>query len=343
MDRAPRPSESVLHVVCFEERGEPTLRHVAAVARPGDGVLVFGPASFARLLREPGRLGQPVLDAAVEVIVAPRIGGSFGRVAAVSGGVETAARIARFGAAVLHGPRAGLLLETLGEPLPGLRPSNPAFAGACFAQRVPDQLPESPAWTPERRARVRRELGLLPREIAVLCAGEPSAWVDLSFVARVVGMAFVSGAPLRIVVSPRVPRLAEVARFLVLATGSPEPIVDVRADWPWELLPALDAAIVDRDGAATRPEACRGMRSRDLGELLALRGARDEPSAHPALWAVACGRRVFAHAEVDLGAHSAHPGVSRFSDAIAPFAHALGVFAREVQETRARSPIAASR
>ena len=187
---------------------------------------------------------------------------------------------------------------------------------AMFAP-IREELPPAPHWPETRRARIRHELGIAARERAVLVAGEPSEWIDLSFIARAVGMSIVGGAPLRLVVSPRVPRVAEINGFLTKATGLAPLVVDARADRPWEILPALDAAIIDRDGAVERPVECAGWRS---GEWQRLAWSA---SPLPALWALSCGVPVFVHESIDLGARAAHPLVKRFGRDVAALARML--------------------
>jgi hypothetical protein len=346
------PAEPVLHVVAHEECGMCTVERIAREAAPGDSVLFFGPKCEAERLRD-RRLPRP-LPAEIPVRAIPRVGGSWVTVLPEPPALETGSALgaiveralanwsaARHGvvrderAPRFYGPRARILFSRLS-------PSALGEAGDGGGATIAPALPPAIAWPADRRARVRRELALSTREVALLLAGDPSDWIDGSFVARAVGMAFVSGAPLRLVFSPRMPRVAELARFLVSATGSPAPIVDARADTPWELLPALDGAIVDRDGRATQPVACRGLRAGEL-EIDAEREVR---SAQPALWALACGLPAFVHEDLarrGLGSHGDDARVRRFGDAVAPFAHALASFGREVQATRATSASAASR
>lgn len=291
--------QAVRHAVCFEEAGECTLDRIARAARPGDSVLVLGPEPWSEALRAVG------LPRDVAIITVGRTGGAW-----------------RFDP--VHDPRAAAPMVLAYGP----QAQRVSGRGAALAQ-APDTLPTAPDWPKARRDRIRRELGIAPLERALLVAGEPSEWIDLSFVARAVGMAFVGGAPLRMVVSPRVPRIAEVDAFLGKATGSAPIIVDARADRPWELLPALDGAIVDRDGAVERPVDCAGWRAGAWQD----RGWRVSPL--PALWAIACGVPAFVHESIDLGAHGLHPGVTRFARGIAPFADALGRLAATQRENKA--------
>jgi hypothetical protein len=297
-----------VHVVCFEESGSCVLERIARTARPGDRVLSLGPESWAFGLRALG------LPSGVEI---ESIGRAYGRYA-VAGRV-------RQGMALAYGPRAA-------------RATGAALIGP------PAELPVVATWPAERRARLRRELGVQPNEHAVLVAGEPSEWLDLSFAMRAVAMARVAGRQLRPVVSPRAPRLAAVARCLEGAAPSPssrdrrEPIaVDDRADRPWELLPAVDAIVLDRDGLATHPIACAGWRGYAVGlSPLEVSPGEIPPgetppgemppwemSPLPALWALACGVPVFAHASIDLGRHGTHPLVVRFADDVAQLARDL--------------------
>jgi hypothetical protein len=281
---AKQQSVATRHVVCFEEAGECTLERVAREARVGDGVLVLGPEAWAEALRTLGL----ARDIPIERFA--RAGNEWRPVVPAAG----AGPVRR---TLCHGPQARRLSDR-----------------SALTATVCDELPPKPCWPEGRRERVRRELGITPRERALLVAGEPSEWIDLSFIARSVGMAFVGGAPLRLVLSPRVPRIAEIDAFLSRATGLAPIVVDARADRPWELLPALDGAIVDRDGAAERPVECAGWRSGDWQR----REWRASPL--PALWALACGVPAFVHESVDLGARSSHPLVKRFGRDVAALA-----------------------
>ena len=51
---------------------------------------------------------------------------------------------------------------------------------------IPEVLPELAPAPENRRARLRRELGLAPFDIAILLANEPPSWVDLGLVARAI-------------------------------------------------------------------------------------------------------------------------------------------------------------
>jgi hypothetical protein len=193
--------------------------------------------------------------------------------------------------------------------------------------------------------RVRAELGMTRDECAVLVAGEPSEWLDLSFAMGAIAMARVAGRRLRPVVSPRVPRITLAARWLEGAApaigirGTRDPIaVDTRADRPWQLLPAMDALVLDRDGMASLPIACAGWRAPRACAGL------DRMSSLPALWALACGVPVFAHASIDLGRHATHPEVVRFGADVAQLARELHArVAHDSDHTRASSASAASR
>jgi hypothetical protein len=308
---------SRVHVVCFEEAGACTLERIAREARAGDRVLALGPESWALRLRALG------LASDVELMSVGRACGRY----AVEGLVQQ-------GTAFAYGPRAA---RAIGAAVIG----------------PPADLPVMPPWPEERRARIRRELGIQPNECAVLVAGEPSEWLDLSFAMRAVAMARVAGRQLRPVVSPRAPRIEAVACCLEGAAPSPssrdrrDPIaVDDRADRPWELLSAMDALVLDRDGLATHPIACAGWRTD------ATRPAPAAMSPLPALWALARGIPVLAHASIDLGHHGEHPLVVRFADDVAQLARDLHARvgaasnhapARAADHTRASSASAASR
>ena len=189
--------------------------------------------------------------------------------------------------------------------------------GAAMLAGIHDELPPRPQWPDGRRDRIRRELGIKSCERGFLVAGEPSEWIDLSFIARAVGMAKVGGAPLRLVVSPRVPRIAEIGSFLSRAAGVPPLVVDARADRPWEILPALDGAILDRDGGLERPVECAGWRSGDWQRHAW------SMSPLPALWALSCGVPACVHESIDLGAHAEHPMVRRFGRDVSALARTL--------------------
>ena len=278
---------AVQHVVCFEEAGECTLERIAREARAGDGVMVSGPEAWVEALRAFG------LSREIPVARLGRADNIWRRIQPVT----ESQRAARW---LCYGPQAKRLADR-----------------SAMLAPIREELPPKPQWPEARRARIRHELGIAARERAVLVAGEPSEWIDLSFIARAVGMAFVGGAPLRLVVSPRVPRIAEINGFLTKATGFAPLVVDARADTPWEILPALDAAIVDRDGAVERPGECAGWRS---GEWQRLAWSA---SPLPALWALSCGVPVFVHESIDLGARAAHPRVKRFGRDIAALARML--------------------
>ena len=281
------PPAAVRHVVCFEEAGECTLERIAREARAGDAVLVLGPEAWVETLRAFG-LSR-------EIPVA-----RLGRADNIWRPNQPVTDSERAGRTLCYGPGAKRLSDRQ----------------AMFAP-IREELPPAPHWPETRHARIRHELGIAARERAVLVAGEPSEWIDLSFIARAVGMSIVGGAPLRLVVSPRVPRVAEINGFLTKATGFAPLVVDARADRPWEILPALDAAIIDRDGAVERPVECAGWRS---GEWQRLAWSA---SPLPALWALSCGVPVFVHESIDLGARAAHPLVKRFGRDVAALARML--------------------
>lgn len=286
MDRG--ASVGNLHVVCFEEAGECTLERIAREAQPGDRVAALGPERFARRLRALGLPESVALES-----VGRAAGRPFDRLPA-PGGPQPGA--------IAYGPRARALT-------PGARMA-----------AVPDALPVAAPWTPERRARVRRELGLSAGEFAVLVCGDPVSWIDISFASRACTMARVGGAPVRLVASPDTARIAAASEFFETTAHGRPIVVDPRADKPWELLPALDAAVLDADGVGDRPVDCAGWRRGP--------GLVPEPmSALPALWSIAFGRPAAVHASIELGAHAAHPLVGRFDDDVASFARVIHAFA----------------
>jgi hypothetical protein len=307
---------STLHVVCFEEAGECTLERIAREARAGDRVLVLGPERFAERLRELG------LDPSVEVRAVGRIGGAFRRMPALTLGARS----------VAYGPRARAVVDDR----------------LCLAE-TPAALPPAPAWQEGRRERMRRELGIAPQEFAVLIAGEPSEWVDISFAIRALSMARAGGAPLRAVASPRTPRIAELGAFFESTVGARPIVVDACVDRPWECLPALDGVICDQDGLASIPTACAGWRGHgaSLVEQDALSPERMSPL--PALWALACGKPALVHESIDLGAHASHPLVTRFASDVAQLAREIHARASCIHarasstHARASSASAASR
>jgi hypothetical protein len=196
---------------------------------------------------------------------------------------------------------------------------------------TPASLPPAREWPEGRRARIRRELGLSPHEIGVLVAGDPSEWIDLSFATRGIAMATVSGAPVRMIVSPRSARRETMGVFLEQAAHGKPIIADERADRPWEILPAIEALVLDQDGVATNPLSCMGWRQPALLRrwmpkpwLLQEGAVAPQPmSPMPALWALACGKPALVHASVDLGAHASHALVTRFDSDVAQLAREL--------------------
>jgi len=283
-----------LHVVNFEESADCTLERIARESQDGDSVLVLGPHAFAARLHALG------LRAGVEVRV---VGRSFGR-------FRDLPVVALGSGAVAHGLRVRAAVDGVDRSIP--------LAGA------PESLPPMQPWACERRARVRRELGLAAHDVALALVGEPSEWIDPSFAIRAASMARVAGAPLRLVCSPRTPRIGKLGQFFEQAAQGKPVIVDARIDRPWEIFPALDAVVTDQDGAATMPPECAGWRGLREGE----RSIPAQPmSPLPALWALACGIRAFVHASIDLGAHAEHALVARFADDVAQLARDIHAFA----------------
>lgn len=297
MDAAARTPRT--HVVCFEEAGDCTLEHIARDAADGDTVLALGPEAFALRLRAFGLREQVGIES-----IGRAVGGRYrtGRHGAAATGAA---------AILAYGRRAA-------DAVPSARPAP-----------LPDSLPAAPGWSVERRTRVRREIGLAPGDFAVLLAADPAEWIDLSFACRAAAMARVAGAPLRLVVSPRVPRIERSSDFLAQASGGGEIVRDPRAERPWELLPALDASIHDADGAVHQPVECAGWRMLPIDRASSM-------SPLPALWSLACAKPALVHRAIELGSHASHPLVDRFDDgSVAELARAL--------HARATSASAASR
>lgn len=352
--RGARAAAAVRHVVCFEDSGECTLERIAREAGEDDGVLVFGPATFAARIHG----------------YAPRCAGAIDQVARV-GGANYPTGTPERGVTARGGPLHWTKLLAEPTPLAELRRhanadgsidlshdaffrSMPAFlapdaetrvygraAEALLVERLssgpepdpdpreglvragaPLELPPAPAWPAGRRERIRRELGLAPRDIALLVGCERGETVDLSFIVRAVGMAVVGGAPIRLVVSPETPRWQEIDAFLRAAACAKGVVVDARAERPWELLPALDGCILDRDGALERPDVCAGWRPPERLPR-SVYAAGEAVSSLPALWALACGVPALVHASIDLGPHAAHALVSRFDRDVAELARRL--------------------
>ena len=286
------PALASRHVVCFEESGDCTLERIAREAREGDAVLVFGPSAWVEALREFGLATGVAVDRRA-------------RVAGVWRFDERRAEQSHNVSTIAYGLQAWRIA-----------------GGAAVRAPFPSDLPNTPCWPEGRRARIRRELGLAPHERAVLVGCERPETVDLTFISRAVGMAIVGGAPLRLVVSPVTPRWQEVDAFLRTAAQCKGTIVDPRAERPWELLPALDGCILDRDGALERPDICRGWRRAESLPRTEME-AGDSVSAQPALWALACGLQTFAHASINLGLHASHPRVTRFDRNVAELARIM--------------------
>ena len=149
-----------LHVVNFEESAECTLERIARESQDGDAVLLLGPQTFAARLHALG------LRAGVEVRVVGRSAGRFRNLPVVGVGSGASA----------HGVRARAAVDE-----------------SMKLAEVPESLPPAQPWASERRARVRRELGLAQHEFALAIVGEPSEWVDPSFAIRAASMARVAG------------------------------------------------------------------------------------------------------------------------------------------------------
>lgn len=353
-EQGARAATAVRHVVCFEDSGECTLERIAREAREDDGVLVFGPAAFAARIHAYAPRCAGAIDQVARVgganyptgtperavtarggpphwtslLAEPTPLAELRRHANADGSIDLShdaffrsmpAFLAPDAKARVYGRAAeALLVERLSS---GPDPDPDPREGLVRA-RAPLELPPAPSWPAGRRERIRRELGITPREVAVLVGCERGETVDLSFIVRAVGMAVVGGAPIRLVVSPETPRSREIDAFLRAAAGAKGVVVDARAERPWELLPALDACILDRDGALERPDVCAGWRPPERLPRT-VEEAGDAVSPLPALWALACGVRVIVHASIDLGAHAAHPRLARFDRDVAELARAL--------------------
>lgn len=344
---APVPcAGGVVHVASFEESDEPTLERIARERAAGDRVLLLGPTSFAAAFAAHARRMNGAAPDPRALLRIGRAAGSWRLSAA-------AADFCAGRSVVAYGPRAHAVLRWC-LPGRGADGARVAPSGVGLAP-PPDAPPAPPPWPEARRARIRRELGIASGEFALLLGGEPPEWCDPSFVARAVAMASVAGARLRLVVSPRIARLEAAGDFLVEAAGARAPIVDPCADRPWELLPALDALVLDRDGLVDAPVACRGWRSRRIPGVpcdLDAGGLVGEPmSPLPALWAVATGVPAFVHRSIGLGRaggdRDGTPRIHRFDRDVAAFADALIAIARAaaegVQDARAANAVAASR
>ena len=337
-----------VHVVSFEDCGDCTLREIALRAMPGDDVLVLGPEIFAKRLIELGLSRDVGLH---------RVGRCAGRwrqseitkaLVKLDGNQPRSREGSREGsrATVLHGcvqrqPCASCNVDV------DERPAAHPIIGYDFTRvgGIPETLPVLAPPPENRRARLRRELGLASFDIAILVANEPATWVDMGLVARAIGMAHValvgSGVRLRLIASPAAPRVMERSRFLSDAVGAAEIILDARAERPWELLAAVDALWVDQDGLVTDPVSCAGDRCR---ASLAV-GPRMS-SALPALWGLVAERPTFVHASISLGVHESGSHASlihRFADDVAPLSRAFHDFARGYAENLSKSRSAASR
>jgi hypothetical protein len=314
-----------VHVVSFEDCGDCTLRELARSTVSGDDVLVLGPEVFARRLVEFGLSRDVGLH---------RVGRCAGRWRQA----EIAKALQKLGggsrgnrATVLHGCVARASRASCDAHAGELLVAHPV-AGNEFTRvaGIPEVLPELAPAPENRRARLRRELGLAPFDIAILLTNEPASWVDLGLVARAIGMAHValvgSGVRLRLIASPATPRVLERSRFLCDAVSAPEIILDARAERPWELLAAVDALLVDQDGLVTDPVSCAGDRC-----PASLAAGPMTPSPRPALWGLAAERPTFVHASISLGVHESGPRASlihRFADDVAALSRAFHDFAR---------------
>lgn len=302
--------QSVVHVVCFEDCGACTLREIVRVAVPGDDVVVLGPEAFARTLVEFG------LSRGIGLTRVGRVAGRWRRsevarvMANLDGGWQGKRSTVLYGRAILDARIAGDEVTKLA--------------------RLPEVLPVIPSVPEGRRSRIRRELCLAPKDVAILVANEPANCVDLGLIARAVGMAHVAlvglGVRLRMITSPATPRVFERACFLRDAVGAPDIIVDVRAERPWELLCAVDAVLIDQDGLASDPVGCAGDRCRETVAL-----GPSMPSPLPALWSLAAELPTFVHTSIALGVHESGPRaplIHRFTDDVAALSRTLYEFAR---------------
>ncbi len=310
-ERAP-----LLHVVALEEVGPCTLRAIAHIARAGDSVLVLGARSAVDALRAHG------LPRAVRCDNVLRIGGSW-RLC----GAAIAAATAGFDRITAYGVRAQQIMHRVGchRCTRGLLDATALVSVRCD----------------ENRASLRRALGIGADEAAVLVAAEPAAWTDLRFIAHGASMAFVGGARIRLFVSPRVPALSEAGSWMTRAAGELALHADARAEEPWQLLDAMDALILDRDGGVEAPVRCIGDRTRhplDMSWNLGL----GVSSPLPALLAVSAGIPALVHSDIDLGTHATSPLVTRFDRNIAALARAFAMVSQRVTQARTLQPSNAS-
>ena len=311
-----RDQPAALHVVALEEAGPCTLRALAQSARAGDSVLVLGARRGVDALREYG-LARTV---ACENVL--RVGGSWRLcVRAIAAAAKGFNRITAYGVRaqqIMH--RAGCLHCARGH----------LDASAHVSARCDDN-----------RASLRRALGIAAHEAAVLVVAEPAAWTDLRFIAHGASMAYVGGARIRLIVSPNVPALAEAGSWMTRAAGELALHADERAEEPWQLLDAIDGIIMDRDGGVEAPVRCIGDRTRhpfDARWKLSL----GTPSPLPALVALGAGIPALVHSDIDLGAHSTSPLVTRFDRNIAALARAFAAVAQRVPHAHTLQPSSAS-
>ena len=308
-------SARVLHVLAADEVGPCTMRAIVANATPADAVFVFGPSTALTQLR------THALARSIPCDHLASIGGSW-RLALWIATRSMRQRFLRAERVIAYGARAECLTRAAGcercehAALPAMNSMDFNASDVNKSDTV--------AIRADQRNRLRRELGIAQHEFAILIAGEPVARMDTRFIVRSAAMAYVGGAPIRLIASPAIPAVFEVSRRFQRTTDCHPMLLDSRAEEPWRLFPAIDAVISDCDGGVNSPVQCMGgQQEHALDARYGLSSLTNTMSALPALLALDAGLPVFAHESLDLGERAHSPRLQRFGSDIAVLARAM--------------------
>ncbi|MDI9404163.1 MAG: hypothetical protein QM516_09850, partial [Limnohabitans sp.] len=250
-------------------------------------VLIFGPTAWASQVRAAG------LAPDLEVATIASVGGSWWLAARLAFRASAAIRASEV-SPVFYGPRARAVFQAF---------RSAEAARVCVDASV--SLASNPFATfslnRARRDRLRRAWGVGQQDIVVHLLMEPITWMDARFVARAIGMAAVGGARLRLLASPKIPRIHAISSWLVGATGMPPVLLHHEAEDLALVADAVDAVVVESDGLATDPAITAGARSHHpLDALIGLDETVGYPSIFPALEAARSGIPLLVHRSYEL-------------------------------------------
>ena len=292
-------SARVLHVLAADEVGPCTMRAIVANATPADAVFVFGPSTALTQLR------THALARSIPCDHLASIGGSWWLALTLAAG-RMRQRFSRAERVIAYGARAECLSRAAGCERCE-RAALPAMNSMDFNASDVNKS-DTVAIRADQRNRLRRELGIAQHEFAILIAGEPVARMDTRFIVRSAAMAYVGGAPIRLIASPAIPAVFEVSRRFQRTTDCHPMLLDSRAEEPWRLFPAIDAVISDCDGGVNSPVQCMGgQHEHALDARYGLSSLTNTMSALPALLALDAGLPVFAHESLELGERAYSP------------------------------------